>query len=270
MCRTTLRGRRVSSLQGAGRSLRWVKTENGPRFDFDNSFARDLPELCQPWRAVAAAAPSLLVLNDALAADLGVAPADLRTEAGVATLVGNVVPAGARPVAMAYAGHQFGNYSPRLGDGRALLVGELLGRDGSRRDLHLKGSGRTPFARGGDGLAAVGPMLREYLIGEAMHALGIPTTRALAVVATGTRVMRETLLPGAVLARVASSHVRVGTFQYAAAQPDPTLVRRLADHVIARHHPMAADTANPYLALLDAVLQVQASLVARWMPPRTL
>jgi uncharacterized protein YdiU (UPF0061 family) len=166
---------------------------------------------------------------------------------------------------MGYAGHQFGGYSPRLGDGRALLVGEILDPAGRRRDLHLKGSGRTPFARGGDGKAAVGPMLREHLISEAMFALGIPTTRSLAVVATGEDVPRETLLPGAVLARVAASHIRVGTFQYAARLQDGTLPRRLADHAIARHHPEAAEAENPYLALYAAVVDAQASLVARWM-----
>jgi uncharacterized protein YdiU (UPF0061 family) len=179
--------------------------------------------------------------------------------------VGNVVPAGATPVAQAYAGHQFGGYSPRLGDGRALLLGEVLDVHGRRRDLHLKGSGRTPFARGGDGKAAVGPMLREYVVGEAMHALAIPTTRALAVVATGDRVRRETLLPGAVLVRVAASHLRVGTFQFAAAQGDPDLLRRLADHAIARHHPHARDAERPYLTFFEAVVEAQASLVASWM-----
>jgi uncharacterized protein YdiU (UPF0061 family) len=171
-------------------------------------------------------------------------------------LVGTVVPEGAIPIAQGYAGHQFGGFVPRLGDGRALLLGELT--DG--RDLHLKGSGRTPFARGGDGLAAVGPMLREYVISEAMHALSIPTTRSLAVVATGRQVHRETTLPGAVLARVASSHLRVGSFQYAASR-DPNLLRRLADYAIARHYPNATD----YLALFEAVVAAQASLVAKWM-----
>ena len=175
--------------------------------------------------------------TSALAAELGADAEALRAPDGVAVLAGNVTPDGASPVAQAYAGHQFGGYQPRLGDGRALLLGEVLDVHGRRRDLHLKGSGRTPFARGGDGKAAVGPMLREYVIGEAMHALGIPTTRALAVVATGEEVVRETLLPGAVLVRVAASHIRVGTFQYAAAQRDPALVRRLADYAIARHHP---------------------------------
>jgi uncharacterized protein YdiU (UPF0061 family) len=166
---------------------------------------------------------------------------------------------------MAYAGHQFGGFNPRLGDGRALLLGELTDPAGRVHDLHLKGSGRTPFARGGDGLAAVGPMLREYVIGSAMAALGIPTTRSLAVVATGRTVRRETPLPGAVLARVASSHLRVGSFQFAAASGDVALLRRLADVAIARHHPAAADAEQPYLALYEAVVTAQAQLVARWM-----
>ena len=180
-------------------------------------------------------------------------------------LSGNLVPEGAVPVAQAYAGHQFGGYVPRLGDGRALLLGELATADGGLRDLHLKGSGATPFARGGDGLAAVGPMLREYIISEAMHALGIPTTRSLAVVATGRTVQRETPLPGAVLARIASSHLRVGTFQYVAAGGDAALLRRLADYAIARHYPDVADADNRYLALFDAVGSAQAALIARWM-----
>jgi uncharacterized protein YdiU (UPF0061 family) len=180
-------------------------------------------------------------------------------------MVGNRVPSGASPVAQAYAGHQFGGFVPRLGDGRALLLGEVVDAGGRLRDLHLKGSGRTPFARGGDGLAAVGPMLREYVISEAMHALGIPTTRSLAVVATGRPVRRETMLPGAVLARVASSHLRVGSFQYARATDDVDLLRRLADHAISRHHPAAAEAERPYLALFEAVVAAQASLVARWM-----
>lgn len=168
-------------------------------------------------------------------------------------------------MAQAYAGHQFGGFNPRLGDGRALLLGEVVDVHGRRRDLHLKGSGPTPFARGGDGKAAVGPMLREYVIGEAMHALGIPTTRALAVVATGEHIARETMVPGAVLTRVAASHIRVGTFQYAAAHHGPALLRRLADHAIARHHPHAAQAEHPYLAFYEAVVEAQAVLVARWM-----
>ena len=231
----------------------------------DDRFARALPEMALPWQADEAPEPRLLVLNEPLATELGLDPAALRTPEGLRLLVGTEVPDGARPVAQAYSGHQFGGYSPRLGDGRALLLGELVDTHGTLRDLHLKGSGRTPFARGGDGLAAVGPMLREYVVGEAMHALGIPTTRSLAVVATGRRIVRETLLPGAVLARVASSHLRVGSFQYARATDDVDLLRRLADLAIERHHPAAADAENRYLALFEAVLEVQASLVARWM-----
>jgi uncharacterized protein YdiU (UPF0061 family) len=234
-------------------------------FPLENSFVRDLEGLYRPWRAATAPAPQVLLVNDELATELGVDPAALESPEGVAVLVGNTVPEGATPVAQAYSGHQFGNYSPRLGDGRALLLGEVRDVHGGLHDLHLKGSGRTPFARGGDGLAPLGPMLREYLMGEAMHALGIPTTRALAVVATGESLVRETRQPGAVLARVASSHLRVGSFQYAAATGDADLLRRLADYAIARHHPAAREADNPYLALLEAVVDVQAELIARWM-----
>jgi uncharacterized protein YdiU (UPF0061 family) len=231
----------------------------------EHRFARDLPELAIDWRAEEPPEPRLLQLNEPLAAELGLDPAWLRTAEGVRLLVGTLLPEGAAPVAQAYSGHQFGWYSPRLGDGRALLLGEVVDTAGRLRDLHLKGSGRTPFARGGDGLAAVGPMLREYVISEAMHALRIPTTRSLAVVATGRSVRRETVLPAAVLARVASSHLRVGSFQLARATDDVDLVRRLADHTIERHHPAAAQADHPYLALLDAVIAAQASLVAQWM-----
>ncbi|EHI14240.1 protein adenylyltransferase SelO [Mycolicibacterium thermoresistibile] len=231
----------------------------------DNRFARELPELAVAWQAESAPDPKLLVVNEALARELGLDPDWLRSPDGVRFLIGTSLPPGATPVAQAYAGHQFGGLVPRLGDGRALLLGELVDEQGRLRDLHLKGSGATPFARGGDGLAAVGPMLREYLVSEAMHALGVPTTRSLSVVATGRPVYRETELPGAVLARVASSHLRVGSFQYAALVGDEALVRRLADHAIARHHPAAADAANPYLGLFEAVISVQARLVARWM-----
>jgi protein adenylyltransferase len=234
-------------------------------FEFDDSYARQVPSLSVPWTAAPVRAPELLVLNEELAAELGVDAAALRKPAGVSLLVGHGLPDGVTPVSQAYAGHQFGMYVPRLGDGRALLLGEVIDVHGRRRDVHLKGSGRTPFARGGDGLAAVGPMLREYLIGEAMHALGIPTTRALAVVATGERVVRETMLPGAVLCRVAASHLRVGTFQYAAASGDRDVLRALADHAIARHHPEAAGAANPYLELYRRVVEAQAGLLARWM-----
>lgn len=243
-----------------------METTSGPRLELGDSFARALTGMYEPWRAATAPEPALVLLNDGLAEQLGLDPAGLATPKGVALLVGNTVPEKSTPIAQAYAGHQFGGYSPRLGDGRALLVGELIDRDGQRRDLHLKGSGRTPFARGGDGKAALGPMLREYVISEAMHALGIPTTRSLAVTTTGEQIARdEGMLPGAVLARVASSHLRVGSFQYAAGSGDPALLRALADYAINRHHPHARDAANPYLALFDAVVQVQAELVARWM-----
>jgi uncharacterized protein YdiU (UPF0061 family) len=230
----------------------------------DDRFSRELPEMAVRWQAEVAPDPRLLVLNERFADDLGLDAAWLRDPAGVKFLVGNLVPDGATPVAQAYAGHQFGGFVPRLGDGRALLLGEIES-DGMVRDLHLKGSGATPFARGGDGLAAIGPMLREYIVSESMHALGIPTTRSLAVVGTGRPVHRETMLPGAVLARVASSHLRVGSFQYAATAGDVELVRRLADHAISRHHPQAAEADNQYPALFEGVVSAQASLVAQWM-----
>lgn len=231
-----------------------------PSVVLDNRFARALPEMAVAWQAEAAPSPQLLVLNDALATELGLDPSWLRTPAGLGLLTGADVPDGATPVAQAYAGHQFGGFVPRLGDGRALLLGEL-----GSHDVHLKGSGRTPFARGGDGLAAVGPMLREYIVSEAMHAMGIPTTRSLAVVATGRDVRRESLLPGAVLVRIASSHLRVGSFQYAQVTGNAELLRRLADHAIARHYPGAAEAENPYLALYEAVVSAQATLLAQWM-----
>ena len=228
-------------------------------------FARELAEMAVPWKAEEAPDPRLLVLNEPLAAELGLDPASLRTSEGLLLLTGNRVPPGATPVAQAYAGHQFGWYAPRLGDGRALLLGEIAGVDGRLQDVHLKGSGHTPFARNGDGRAVVGPMLREFLVSEAMHALGIPTTRSLAVVATGRSVQRESLQPGAVLTRVASSHLRVGSFQYARATGNLDLLRRLADHAITRHCATAATAQRPYLALFQAVVAAQAALVAQWM-----
>ena len=232
-------------------------------------FADELPELALPWRAEETPEPSLLALSEDVAEELGLDPDELRTEAGLGLLTGTVLPAGASPVAQGYAGHQFGGYAPRLGDGRALLLGELTDTAGHLRDLHLKGSGRTPFSRGADGRAAVGPMLREHVVSEAMHALGIPTTRSLAVVATGRMVQRETVQPGAVLARVASSHLRVGSFQYARAlgaqAGDTDVLRRLADHAITRHHPTAAEAEQPYVALFDAVVAAQSRLIASWM-----
>jgi uncharacterized protein YdiU (UPF0061 family) len=236
-----------------------------PHFEFDNSFARELEGFYVPWQPAVPPAPALLRLNADLARELGLDVAELRSPQGLAVLAGATVPDGAQPIAQAYAGHQFGGYSPQLGDGRALLLGELIDRNGARRDIAFKGSGRTPFSRGGDGKAALGPVLREYLIGEAMHALSIPTTRALAALTTGERVRREGMPPGALLVRVAASHVRVGTFQYFAAQDDTALVRRLADYVISRHYPELVDAPGRYLALLRAVSKRQAALIARWM-----
>src|SRR5215203_3921177 len=233
-----------------------------PLFAFDNSYVRVLPGLYEPWSAATAPAPGLLTLNEELATELGVDVEAMRSPEGVAVLVGNTVPQGASPVAQAYAGHQFGGWSPSLGDGRALLLGEVLDVHGHRRDLHLKGSGRTPFARGGDGKAAVGPMLREFLMGEAMHALGIPTTRGLAVVATGERIARDGgMLAGAVLTRVASSHLRVGTFEFAARLGELDLLRRLADHAIARHYPDVAGDEHKYTAFYEQVVDAQAALL---------
>jgi len=241
-----------------------------PVLELDDSFARELVGLHQPWQGEHVTDPALVVLNEGLATDLGLDVEALRSPEALSVLAGNAAPEGVVTVAQAYAGHQFGGYSPRLGDGRALLLGEIVGEDGIRRDLHLKGSGRTPFARGGDGRAALGPMLREYVMGEAMHALGIPTTRMLAVVATGESIVREVdgrraQVPGAVLTRVASSHLRVGTFQFAAATGDPDLLRALTDYAVARHAPDAAGTDNAALALFEHVVGAQAALVARWM-----
>ena len=234
-------------------------------FRFDNSFARELQGLYVPWRPAAVPAPRLLFLNHSLAAELGLDIASLDGPAGAATFAGNALPDGAEPLAQAYAGHQFGGFSPQLGDGRALLLGEVIDRQGRRRDIAFKGSGRTPFARGGDGKAAVGPMLREVLVGEAMHALGIPTTRALAVAATGEPVYREHALPGAVLTRVAASHIRVGTFELCAARGDVERLRKLAEYTIARHDHALVTAPQPFLALLQTVAARQSALVAQWM-----
>lgn len=209
-----------------------VEAGGGPWLD--HQFARDVPGMYTRWRPTPAPAPRWLRFNHELAVELGLDADALRGEAGLGVFSGRRVPNGAVPVAQAYAGHQFGHYSPRLGDGRALLLGEWVDAHGQRHDLALKGSGRTPYARGGDGKAAVGPVLREYLVAEAMHALGVPTTRALAAVATGEPVQREKVLPGAVLARVAESHLRVGSFEYAARADDDSLLARLAEHAIAR------------------------------------
>ncbi|MBM1222315.1 YdiU family protein [Ponticoccus sp. SC2-23] len=234
-------------------------------FRFDNSYARELDGFYVPWEGAAAPAPRIVRLNTGLAQELGLDPDALATEDGAAILAGAKAPDGATPLAQAYAGHQFGGFSPQLGDGRALLLGEVLDRNGQRRDIHLKGSGRTPFSRGGDGKAAVGPVLREYLVGEAMHALGVPSTRALGAVLTGEMVMRETMLPGAVLARVASSHLRVGTFEYFAARRETDKLAQLTGYALARHYPDLAHGDTPALSLFRAVRDRQARLIAQWM-----
>lgn len=230
-------------------------------------FAEELPELTVAWQAEEAPEPELVVLNEELAVELGLDPDWLRTEEGIQFLVGRNLPADARPVAQGYAGHQFGQFVPRLGDGRALLLGEVTDQQGQLRDIHLKGAGATPFARGGDGRAVIGPMLREYLISEAIHALGIPTTRSLAVLTTGRKVVRGHVQPGALLVRVADSLLRVGSFQYARLldeDDNPEILRRVADHAIRRHDPAAAEAEDPYLTLFENVLARQAGLVARW------
>ncbi|HEY3639117.1 MAG TPA: YdiU family protein [Rhizomicrobium sp.] len=234
-------------------------------FAFDNSYAR-LPERFYAKLApTKVAKPQLIRVNTPLARELGVDADWLASPDGVAALAGNQMPAGADPLAMAYAGHQFGHFVPQLGDGRAILLGEVRAPNGTRYDIQLKGSGRTPFSRNGDGRAALGPVLREYIVSEAMHALGIPTTRTLAAVTTGENILREEgLLPGAVLARVARSHVRVGTFEFFASRGDTDGVRILAEYVIARLYPHAAEADNPILALLETVIARTAELIARW------
>ncbi len=251
----------------------WLVYTGAMRIAFDNSYARLEERMYARVRPTPVRAPGLLQVNRALAATLGIDPDALASDAGVAVLAGNVVPDGADPIALAYAGHQFGAFVPQLGDGRAVLLGEVVGVDGARRDLQLKGSGRTPFSRGGDGRAALGPVLREYLVSEAMAALGVPTTRALGAVTTGEDVARDTLLPGAVLARIAASHLRVGTFAYFAARGDEAALAALVRYALERHYPDAARAvgasggggAAAAQALLDQVIGAQAELVARWL-----
>lgn len=228
---------------------------------FDNSYARLPDRLFAELAPTPVRAPRLVALNEGLARTLGLDPATLATPEGAAIFAGNAIPPGARPIAQAYAGHQFGHWNPQLGDGRAILLGEVVGADGQRRDIQLKGAGRTPWSRGGDGRAWLGPVLREYLCSEAMAAIGVPTTRALAATLTGEEVWRETALPGAVLTRVAASHIRVGTFQFFAARGDHAALAALTDHAIARHYPGAEGAPG----LLAAVTAAQARLIARWM-----
>ena len=232
---------------------------------FDNSYARLPQRFYARLNPTPVRSPRMVKFNYTLAEELGLEAKRLDSDVGAAFFSGNQLPDGAEPLAMAYAGHQFGHFVPQLGDGRAILLGEIIGRDGKRRDLHLKGAGQTPFSRRGDGRAALGPVLREYIISEAMHALGIPTTRSLAAVTTGEPVFRETVLPGAVLARVAASHLRIGTFEYFAAQGDGEALKILAEYALTRHYPALQATSAPELALLEAVCESQAALIARWM-----
>jgi serine/tyrosine/threonine adenylyltransferase len=237
----------------------------GIQFGFDNTYAR-LPErFYARLNPTGVSAPRLVKLNVDLARNLGLDPDALASEQGVEILAGKRIAQGSEPLAQAYAGHQFGQFVPQLGDGRANLLGEVIGRNGQRYDIQLKGSGRTPFSRGGDGRAALGPVLREYIVSEALAALGVPTTRSLAAVTTGERVLRETALPGAVLTRVAASHLRVGTFQYFAARRDIEATRILADYAIAHHYPNAEPAERPYQLFLESVIGRQAQLIAQWM-----
>lgn len=231
---------------------------------FDNSYVT-LPErFYAHQKPTPVRAPQLIRINHALAAQLGVSAEWLASSQGLQVLAGNEIAPGSEPIATAYAGHQFGGWNPRLGDGRAVLLGEIIGIDGKRYDLQLKGAGRTPFARGGDGRSPLGPVLREYVVSEAMAALGVPTSRSLAAVATGEQVIRELPQPGGVLTRVSSSHIRIGTFQYFDGNGDVEAVRALADHVIARHYPAAGQAERPYVALLQSVIAKQAELIAQW------
>jgi uncharacterized protein YdiU (UPF0061 family) len=233
-------------------------------FRFDNSYARLPANFYARVQPTPVAEPWLIKLNRPLAGELGLDAEALERD-GAAIFSGNLVPEGAEPLAMAYAGHQFGTFVPQLGDGRAILLGEVTDAGGRRRDIQLKGAGQTPYSRRGDGRAALGPVLREYIVSEAMHALGVPTTRALAATATGQPVYREQILPGAVFTRVAASHIRVGTFQFFAARGDMESIRTLADYVIGRHYPELKTDEKPYLALLKAVAARQAALIARWL-----
>ena len=235
-----------------------------PSIAFDNSYARLPQQFYSRLNPTPVADPGPIRVNAPLAEQLGIDPQWLASPEGTAVVAGNAVPPGAEPIATVYAGHQFGSYNPQLGDGRAILLGEVIGRDGLRYDIQLKGSGPTPYSRGGDGRAPLGAVLREYLVSEAMHALGLPTTRALAAVTTGEQVVRESFLPGAVLARVAKSHIRIGTYQFFAARQDTEALRLLVEHALERHYPDALGAENRPLALLQTVISAQAKLVAQW------
>ena len=243
-----------------------MTTEAGSAlFPLEHTYADQLSEFGAPWEPTPVPAAALVELNTSLADDLGLHVERLHGDAAVQVFAGAAVPVGSVPLAQVYAGHQFGSFNPQLGDGRAVLLGEIVAPNGQRYDLSLKGSGRTPFSRGGDGKATLGPVLREYLMGEAMHALGVPTSRALAAVTTGEMIRRDGMQPGAVLTRVASSHLRVGTFQFFAARGDTERLRQLVEYTVARHDPELADAANPPLALLDSVIDRQTRLIAQWM-----
>ena len=234
-------------------------------FPFDNTYVRLPDAFFKRIEPTPVSAPVMIRLNHDLAIELGIDVARLDSPEGLAILVGNQLADGSDPLAMAYSGHQFGGFVPQLGDGRAILIGEVIGKDGIRRDIQLKGCGPTPFSRRGDGRSALGPVLREYIVSEAMAALGVPTTRALAAVASGDPVVREGMIPGGVFTRVAQSHIRVGTFQWFAARQEKDNLKMLADYVIARHYPDAQEEENPYRALLDGVIRRQADLIAHWM-----
>ena len=235
-----------------------------PHINFDNSYSRLPGQFYTRQNPVPVSAPSLIRVNHALAEKLGIDPIWLESEEGIATITGNKIPVGGDPIATVYAGHQFGGWSPQLGDGRAILLGEILDKENQRYDFQLKGSGPTPYSRGGDGRASLGPILREYIVSEAMAAFHIPTTRILAAAATGDHVYRQNILPGAILVRIAKSHIRIGTFEFFSSRNDQESLKILSDHVIQRHYPEAAEHENPVLAMLDAVIENQAHLIASW------
>ena len=239
-----------------------LKTKS--HINFDNSYSRLPGQFYTRQNPVPVSAPSLIRINHALAEKLDIDPIWLESEEGISTVTGNKIPIGGDPIATVYAGHQFGGWSPQLGDGRAILLGEVLNKQNQRYDFQLKGSGPTPYSRGGDGRAAIGPILREYIVSEAMAAFHIPTTRILAAAATGDHVYRQNILPGAILVRIAKSHIRIGTFEFFSSRNDQESLRLLADHVIQRHYPEAAKQENPVLAMLDAVIENQAHLIASW------
>ncbi len=246
-------------------ALAWELLNSQLNLNFDNTYQRDLDGFYTSWHGVTAPAPQTIKLNPSLAGELGLDLSNLGDVESAEIFSGTKMLPGAAPIVQAYAGHQFGGFTPQLGDGRALLLGEIIDSNGHRRDIQLKGSGRTPFSRGGDGKSALGPVLREYIVSEAMHALGVPTTRALAAVTTGENVMREIPLPGAVLTRVAASHIRVGTFEFFSARKETDKVQQLADYAIARHYPHLLDDTDRYIGFLEAVSHAQAALVSKWM-----